>query len=818
MEQSSCEVGGQKANISCLNKKSSELEQHPISDAVGDDSREFVIADCEHIEGEEKASAAHHRDSESAPVAKHNLQKSRKRKISPQTVEPRRYVLRSSLPKENNKTSTEQSTSTSNPIIKRGRKKRKGKNVLNDEVALIRKRIRYLFNRINYEQSLIDAYSSEGWKGLSLEKIRPEKELERAKSEILRRKLRIRESFHQLESLLSVGRLEENLFDDDEIDSENIFCAKCGSKDSSLDNDIILCDGSCNRAFHQKCLNPPLLTHEIPPGDQGWLCPACDCKEDCLQLLNEFQGSNLSIEDSWEKVFPEAAAIANGNKQLDESNYPSDDSDDDDYDPDAPEVNHEDQEEGSSSHELCSEESSEESDSTSLSEDLVPPKYNNFDVLGLPSDDSEDDDYDPECLNPNKDVEDKGLESDESDFTSDSDEFCAELSKTRNTDEVTSSSLLDTKRAECSGEGSNVAHKDPINAELPPIVKADLGLENICPMSKRRQQERLDYKKLYNEAYAKASSDSSEDEDWNEKGKTNKVKKDNNRKEYPILPYETTLTNQRSSNVEGTVYSDQLHVSRPPNESSPNRAYQYIGAQHANYQSPGANGSGKEYPILPDATTLTNQRSSSIEGIVHADQSQVSRASKESTPNRTHQYLGVQYVNDQSPGANGNKATSSVRRHFGQNVTQKLHEIFKEIQYPSRELRENLAEELGLTLKQIDKWFEKSRSNMRNSTMGSNLLETPATASPRETNLPGTAFPDNQHSLNKSNRKNNNSSKGNSNSVAANKSNDKTLSKANNGRNQVGNIIHDNDKLKRTLEIDRQKAVERELRKMRKKK
>lgn len=38
-----------------------------------------------------------------------------------------------------------------------------------------------------------------------------------------------------------------------------IFCAKCGSKDLTLDNDIILCDGACERGFHQFCLEPPLL-------------------------------------------------------------------------------------------------------------------------------------------------------------------------------------------------------------------------------------------------------------------------------------------------------------------------------------------------------------------------------------------------------------------------------------------------------------------------------------------------------------------------------------------------------------------------------
>lgn len=39
-----------------------------------------------------------------------------------------------------------------------------------------------------------------------------------------------------------------------------IFCAECNSREAFPDNDIILCDGTCNRAFHQKCLDPPLET------------------------------------------------------------------------------------------------------------------------------------------------------------------------------------------------------------------------------------------------------------------------------------------------------------------------------------------------------------------------------------------------------------------------------------------------------------------------------------------------------------------------------------------------------------------------------
>ncbi len=43
------------------------------------------------------------------------------------------------------------------------------------------------------------------------------------------------------------------------------------------ENDIILCDGMCNRAYHVKCLVPPVNPEELPE-DEGWLCPACDRK------------------------------------------------------------------------------------------------------------------------------------------------------------------------------------------------------------------------------------------------------------------------------------------------------------------------------------------------------------------------------------------------------------------------------------------------------------------------------------------------------------------------------------------------------------
>ncbi|KAG8067990.1 hypothetical protein GUJ93_ZPchr0005g15185 [Zizania palustris] len=201
----------------------------------------------------------------------------------------------------------------------------------------ISREIRYFLNRMNYEQTLIEAYDNEGWNAKRMEKIRPEKELERARAEILRCKMKIRTAFQNLDLIPKGKKLDGSLFDSEgRISNEDIFCGTCGTGDVTLNNDIILCDGSCDRAFHQNCLNPPLLTEHIPAGEQAWLCPACDCKLDLMDKINQLQGSNLSISDSWEKVFLEAAALPPaGYVQNDPcDDLPSDDSEDGDFDPD----------------------------------------------------------------------------------------------------------------------------------------------------------------------------------------------------------------------------------------------------------------------------------------------------------------------------------------------------------------------------------------------------------------------------------------------------------------------------------------------------
>lgn len=450
-----------------------------------------------------KQSEANHGDKTKKTTQKNNKKKGQPRKKDKTGTQTPR-VLRSRS-QEKPKTPESVDASSQDVTTSKERKRKKMKKIKkdqNDEFSKIRTHLKYLLQKIKYEQLFIDAYAGEGWKGQSLEKLRPEKELQRAKSDINRFKLRIRDLFQKIDKSCEEGRFPETLYDSDGlIDSEDIFCAKCAQTEVRLDNDIILCDGFCDRGFHQYCLDPPLLKEQVPPGDEGWLCPACDCKVDCVDLLNDSMGTDLSINDSWEKVFPETAA--SGNNLNDLSGLPSDDSEDDDYTPDGPGVEDGVDVEDPSSNELSDE--SSDSDFSSASEDLgavannINSNNNNNDddekYLGLPSDDSEDDDFNPDKADSDED-EDNKTKSSESDFTSDAEDL-ADVSK----NEVTS----------VEGKESVMSEKE----EEEEILKTDMENDDSTPISARRSVQRLDYKKLHDEAYGNVSSDSS-DEDFSD--------------------------------------------------------------------------------------------------------------------------------------------------------------------------------------------------------------------------------------------------------------------------------------------------------------
>ncbi|XP_073005811.1 homeobox protein HOX1A isoform X2 [Typha latifolia] len=664
-------------NDACF-KKDSELKEQDLKSENGsadimstcpdgvDPNKLSVVA-----EHERKVLSKSEKEDMTQGMKKCSKKLSQKGKRVPQKLRGRRYSLRSSqdgvrvlrsMSNVKSKSPAEAmkpAVQAVQPMTKRKKKRRKAQRTSNDEFLASRNRVRYLLTRMSYEQNLIDAYSGEGWKGQNLEKIRPEKELERAKTQILKYKLRLRDAFQRIDSLLSQGKLEESLFDaEGEICSEDISCANCGSKDVTSNNDIILCDGICDRGFHQKCLNPPLLTEDIPPGDQGWLCPACDCKVDCIDLLNEFQGSDLSIEDSWEKVFPEAAAISNGAKQYDESNFPSDDSEDDNYDPNILESHIEDQEEGSSS---------EESDFTASSKDSEHSKQKKqYDNLGFPSDDSEDDDYDPEGPDPDKDSQKKLSSSDESDFTSDSDDFCAELVINSGLGEVSTSSLSFLKPVDHGDAVKSVMDSkgNSVGQELCSL-EADLRQEQVSPVQGKRQRCRLDYKKLYEETYGKESSESSDDEDWSERSAMKKGKKDEH---WTTCEELHSTESRKSSRRTGVMHKDdaarkldlgQIQMSQAVHESSP-------GVAHQKLHSAGI-----------------------------------------------HDSVTRQYADAREPDSSGANSSTVQKKHFGPLISEKLREYFNVNRYPSRETKESMAQELGLTFRQISKWFESMRHSMK---------------------------------------------------------------------------------------------------------
>ncbi|KAM7269708.1 hypothetical protein ACFE04_025205 [Oxalis oulophora] len=112
-----------------------------------------------------------------------------------------------------------------------------------------------------------------------------------------------------------------------------IFCAKCKLREAFPDNDIVLCDGTCNRAFHQKCLDPPLYTENIPPDDQGWFCKFCEHKMEVLDSMNAHLGTYFTADTRWQDIFREEADGGNSVLNQDED-WPSDDSADVDYNPD----------------------------------------------------------------------------------------------------------------------------------------------------------------------------------------------------------------------------------------------------------------------------------------------------------------------------------------------------------------------------------------------------------------------------------------------------------------------------------------------------
>ena len=91
----------------------------------------------------------------------------------------------------------------------------------------------------------------------------------------------------------------------DPVSVEEIYCSKCllDVEEGDLTNDILLCDRKgCGRAYHQKCLDPPIVFGENHDPADDWFCWQCDCLDACLDNVNEVMETSVT---DWKNLFPE---------------------------------------------------------------------------------------------------------------------------------------------------------------------------------------------------------------------------------------------------------------------------------------------------------------------------------------------------------------------------------------------------------------------------------------------------------------------------------------------------------------------------------
>ncbi|KAE8702224.1 D-3-phosphoglycerate dehydrogenase 1 [Hibiscus syriacus] len=305
------------------------------------------------------------------------------------------------------------------------------------------------------------------------------------------------------------------------------------------------------------------------------------------------------------RVFPEAALAAGGQNQDPNFGLPSDDSDENDYDPDISENDEKDQ--------------GDESD-------------------------SEDDDYDPD--GPNHDNVAK-TESSSSDFTSDSEDLGAMLVEDDISSQKDGGSISNGASRISKSQKRKFGGKKSMNDELLSIMEP-AAKEDGAVVSDKRSIQRLEFG-LQKETYGNVPSSSSDDDDWNDSSAPRKRKK-----------------------CDAEVASAQLN------------------GNASLTMSVSASNGLKQKSAEMENTSKRNTR----QRLKHKTTSD----KKVVTPVSSGKKAGLSTFSNRAgtPGSRSKQAGSSTYKILGESATQGLHKSFKQNQYPDRSAKESLAKELGV--------------------------------------------------------------------------------------------------------------------------
>ena len=297
--------------------------------------------------------------------------------------------------------------------------------------------------------------------------------------------------------------------EDDGIDFEDIVCCRCGSGVDREGNDIVLCDGVCGLAYHQRCLDPPLLV--MPEEDEGWLCPLCDVKADIMKDINNYFDTEYGIEtelkdvELWSAESAPSDAVGRPLDRLDSeeggagvqrcadlllhAEFPSDDEEDDDYDGDS---SGEADDDGEASEGVVdSDDSSDDSDDT-----------------GDDFDDYSDDD-DDESDESEQDEENPGAPSPE--HGDRRPQWSMDTSRLPSPYRLASvSSLHAPPPRQAAGPPRDQSSKATRERATPRTVSVGKS-----PLPRSRRRKKVDYKALSMELFGSVSCGSDDEDEWN---------------------------------------------------------------------------------------------------------------------------------------------------------------------------------------------------------------------------------------------------------------------------------------------------------------